>query len=317
MSENLSSISKEKQAYLISIVVPTYNRLNSLKLCLEQLEAQTASDFEVIVVDDGSTDGTECWMREYESQQRLRLRYVRQPNSGPARARNVAIALSRAPICLMIGDDILADPQLVATHVALHQGRPQPQVAAIGLTTWCDQRQTITRFMRWLDESGLQFGYTDLQSGVTPCWHHFYTSNLSVKTDTVRRFPFDETFRKAATEDLELGYRIEREFGLEMVFLPDATAKHLHPTTFLQSCQRMRGVGEAMKIFHQLRPELKSPQAGPIKLFLRAFLLKTSWALPLLTRVSNWLTRFWCPNPTMRLALKFHYGLGYWQKRQG
>lgn len=301
------------EAYPISVIVPTYNRLDSLKVCLEHLENQTTQEFEVIVVDDGSTDATPQWMESYQAQGRLRLRYARQQNAGPARARNVAVAMSRAPVCLMIGDDILLLPDCVQNHGALHERRRGLQVAAVGLTSWCDTGQTITPFMRWLDESGLQFGYTDLQRGVAPCWHHFYTSNLSVKTETLRRFRFNEAFRKAATEDLELGYRIDRALGLELVFLPNASARHLHPTSFLQCCRRMQGVGEGMRLFHQISPELKGPESEGIKKRVRNLLLSAPWLLSLVTRTGDLLTRIWCPNPVMRLALKFHHALGYWE----
>jgi glycosyltransferase involved in cell wall biosynthesis len=302
--------------YAISVIVPTYNRLDSLILCLEHLSSQSRQDFEIIVVDDGSTDGTQQYMEALTPHDWSNLRYVRQENSGPARARNVAISMARSPVCLMIGDDILVSPTFVATHLALHEHRPEPQVAAVGLTRWCESRQTVTRFMHWLDESGMQFGYKDLQAGVHPCWHHFYTSNLSLKTATLRQFPFNETFRKAATEDLELGYRIETQFGMEMIFLPEATASHLHPTTFLQSCKRMRGVGESMRIFHQIAPELKRKPESEGNQPLRSLVLRNDWVLKPITWLGDILTRFWCPNPVMRLALKFHYGMGYWMERR-
>ena len=304
-----------EEACPISVIVPTYNRLDSLKICLEHLEDQTTRNFEVIVVDDGSTDSTRAWMDAYQAQGRLRLRYVFQQNAGPARARNVAIAMSRAPVCLMIGDDILVSRDFVQNHLALHESRPELQVAALGLTTWCDTRQSVTPFMRWLDESGMQFAYTDLQKGGAPSWRHFYTSNLSVKTETLRRFPFNEVFRKAATEDLELGYRIDRALDLELIFLPNASAKHLHPTSFLQSCRRMRGVGEGMRIFHQIRPELKGATSESRER-MKNLVLGAGWLVAFVTAAGDRLTRFWCPNPLMRLALKFHYALGYRGERE-
>ena len=300
---------KEKQRCSISVILPTYNRVDALLVCLEHLGNQTRDDFEVIVVDDGSGDLTEQHMQKFSLKTSLNLRYVRQENQGPAKARNVGISMARSPVCLIIGDDILASPRFVEAHLAVHEHRPELHVAAVGLTEWSDERQTVTKFMRWLDESGLQFGYRDLQAGVRPCWHHFYTSNLSVKTETLRRFPFNEVFRKAATEDLELGYRIEKEFGLDLVFVPLAMAHHLHPTTFLQACRRMRGVGESMRIFHQIWPELKESSSSDNR--FRALILRNHWLLRPVTWIGNVLTRFWCPNPVMRAALKLHFGFGY------
>src|SRR5438132_9146990 len=70
---------------LISIVIPTYNRIRLLRETIESIRTQTAKDFELIVVDDGSTDET----REYLVAQGSTLRFVRQENRGPGAARNL------------------------------------------------------------------------------------------------------------------------------------------------------------------------------------------------------------------------------------
>ncbi len=238
----------------LGIVIPTHNRRAALLQCLDHLEKQTFSDFEVIVVDDGSKDDTAEQMQSYQKRTPLSLRYLLQANSGPAKARNLGISMLDAPVCLMIGDDIFASPTLVEKHLSLHRQYEDIRVAAVGLTRWSSQGQTVTPFMRWLD-GDLQFAYPLLLSGTKPDWHHFWTSNLSVKTELLRRFPFNEIFPYAAMEDMELAYRIENSVGLELKFIPEATAEHLHPTTFRQSCARMVRVGYSTGLFWDLWPE--------------------------------------------------------------
>jgi glycosyltransferase involved in cell wall biosynthesis len=301
----------ERSTHPIGIIIPTYNRSNVLLSCLKHLERQTWSDFEVIVVDDGSTDSTPRVFEEYQRQSPLTLRYIRQENSGPARARNVAIAALQSPICLMIGDDIFASPALVSKHLQLHQQKPALQIAALGLTQWSNSGQTVTKFMRWLDESGIQFSYNDLLGGVLPNWKHFYTSNLSLKTKLLRENPFDESFTKAAVEDLELGYRLEQQRGLEVVFMPDAFAHHLHPTSFRQACRRMFNVGLSTRHFYDIWPGSLPVKCSLHPRTIRDFMQKHQWSLsPIITLVGI-LTSVWCPNPLMRKMLHVYFVLGY------
>src|ERR1700744_5685253 len=210
--------------YPIGVVIPTFNRPDALCICLQHLERQSWRDFEVVVVDDGSTDSTSKFLEEYQQKTLLNFRFLRQCNSGPARARNLAIEILQAPICLMIGDDIFASPDFVLRHLELHRQQSESHTVALGLTLWDDSGQRVTPFMRWLGECGVQFDYKKLLQNTPPTWRHFYTSNLSVKTQLLRQNPFNELFTKAAAEDIELGYRLDRQYGLKVVFIKEALA---------------------------------------------------------------------------------------------
>lgn len=245
----------------LSIVIPTHNRSAALMECLKHLENQTFHDFEVVIADDGSTDDTAAQIEAYQNRTPLSVRYFRQQNSGPAKARNRAIAMVESPLCLMLGDDIFASSILIEKHVQLHQEEPDLRVASLGFTRWSTSGQRVTPFMRWLDEGNVQFAYPRLLAGEKPTWWHFYTSNLSAKTELLRRFCFNEQFPYAAMEDVELAYRITRCFGLEIKFLPEALADHLHPTTFRQACARMVRTGYSAGLFYDLWPEQRPPKA--------------------------------------------------------
>jgi glycosyltransferase involved in cell wall biosynthesis len=293
-------------------IIPTFNRAEALLLCLDHLERQTLSAFEVIVVDDGSTDATAKEMERYLTRTALRLRYVRQQNSGPARARNLAVTMTSAPICIIIGDDILCAPDFTATHLRLHNERPEINVAALGFTRWSQTLQTVTPFMRWMDESGSQFAYGDLLSGTKPEWRHFYTSNLSVKTELLRRHRFNEKFSGARwmMEDMELGYRLQKEVDLQIVFLPNATAEHVHPTDFRKACKRAYGAGLSSRLFDELWPDRPVTPHGRMHLFTRDLLASNAWLLPPAAAITQALTSVWCPNPLMRPVLAFHTAVG-------
>lgn len=295
----------------IGVVIPTYNRSDTVLLCLKHLERQTWTDFEVIIVDDGSTDSTPKLLEDYIPTSPLHIRYIRQENSGASRARNVAVSVLEAPVCLMIGDDIFASPDLVRLHLNLHQQRPEQNVAGLGLTRWSESGQTVTRFMRWQDESGSQFAYHDLLRGTIADWRHFYTSNLSVKTEFLRQNPFSESFSRYGMEDIELGYRMHIRHGLKVVFLREALAHHLHPTPFSRACSRQVQIGRSNRLFHDLWPEQEPRSISPFKRAFRKVVVRHQWLLPPLTFAADILTKFWCPNPLMYAALSACYAVGY------
>jgi glycosyltransferase involved in cell wall biosynthesis len=266
----------------------------------------------VVIVDDGSTDGTPQLLEEYQRQTPLNLRCIRQENSGPARARNQAISVLRAPVCLIIGDDIFASPEVVSQHLQLHWQRSEIAVAGLGLTRWSESGQTVTPFMQWLDKSGVQFAYNDLFRGARPCWKYFYTCNLSLKTQLLRENPFNESFTKAAAEDIELGYRLERRRNLEVVFIPAALAHHLHPTSFRRACRRNITVGASMRLFHDLWPESAPPDKdSPLQRPIPRLMLRNPWLLSVLSLFADLLTRVWGPNSVMRETLSYYYNRGY------
>jgi glycosyltransferase involved in cell wall biosynthesis len=313
LESDAPSAAKPSTPPAIGVIIPTYNRCGTLLTCLRHLETQSCKNFEVVVVDDGSTDSTRAALASYAQTSPFPLRCLHQPNGGPARARNLAIVNLRATVCVMIGDDIFPTPEFIATHLAFHEQHPAREAAAVGYTRWCETGQVVTPFMRWLD-NGIQFAYGDLFGGVTPSWKHFWTSNLSLKTDYLRANPFHEGFSRYGMEDMELGYRLSVQHGLRMFFLPDAVAGHLHPTTFRRNCRRALDAGAAAYRFGELWPEHRYsvPKSWPKRLLL-PLLLEPWVVLPVLRSVADVMTRFWCPNPLIKPVLLLHEWLGYRQ----
>lgn len=280
----------------LGIVIPTHNRCAALLECLAHLERQTFKDFEVVIVDDGSSDGTGQRLAAYQGNSPLCIRYARQENSGPAKARNLGISMLSSPLCLLMGDDMFAAPTLVQLHMQLHLENPDIKVAGLGLIRWSTSGQKVTAFMRWLDEANVQFSYPRLFAGTPPDWGHFYTSNLSVKTELLRRFKFNEDFPYAAMEDIELAYRIEQRFGLEVKFLPQAVTDHLHPTTFRQACRRMVRVGYSFGLFFELWPEQRPPEVTGWRQGIVNWLSRSPFLLDVSTAAVGLLTDVVCPN---------------------
>ncbi|MBL0173688.1 MAG: glycosyltransferase family 2 protein [Ignavibacteria bacterium] len=99
---------------LVSILLPTHDRRHLLGRAVASVQAQTETRWELIVVDDGSTDGTGDFLRECRRAD-ARIRFARQPRGGPSSARNRAFALSRAPLIAYLD----SDDEYLPTHLAL------------------------------------------------------------------------------------------------------------------------------------------------------------------------------------------------------
>jgi glycosyltransferase involved in cell wall biosynthesis len=301
----------------LSIVIPTHNRSAALMECLQHLEIQTFPDFDVIVADDGSTDDTAEQMEAYRHRSPLSLRYFRQPNAGPARARNRAIGMVESSLCLMLGDDIFASSTLVERHVELHRKKPDLRVASLGLTRWSTSGQKVTPLMRWLDEGNVQFAYPRLLAGEPPDWRHFYTSNLAVKTELLQRFAFNEQFPYAAMEDAELAYRITKCFGLEIHFVPEAQAGHLHPTTFRQACARMVRAGYSAGLFYDLWPEQRPPKTRGRREAIQEAIARKPRLLQLLAMTVSPVANGFFPKTFIPCILFSYFELGLRQQLAG
>ena len=109
---------------LISVIIPTRNRAQLLKGSLASLMRQQLrkNEFEVVIVDDGSNDGTAevCAL----ASKRLNLRYMRIDAAGISAAKNLGIFLSSAPLLLFFDDDDLAQADLLTQHLATHRAYP-------------------------------------------------------------------------------------------------------------------------------------------------------------------------------------------------
>jgi glycosyltransferase involved in cell wall biosynthesis len=213
----------------------------------------------VLIVDDGSTDATAQTIAVAREQHPLTIRAYRQENRGPATARNLGVREARGAIILFLGDDIIAHPELLATHMRHHNPDHGGRQAVLGLTTW-SRELPITPFMRYL-EQGPQFDYATIARtpGDVPM-RYFYTSNVSISREQLFSAGlFDETFPFAAQEDVELGYRLAAA-GVRMIFDRDCFAQHYHPTSFEDACRRNITVGRATVLLAQRIPfvELRS-----------------------------------------------------------
>lgn len=245
----------------LTIIIPTYNRAEILIRCLDCLVGQSLSQerFEVIVVDDGSSDGTSEKVSEWSNEGKLtNFRYLKQENQGQGNARNNALKYAKGEVVMFIGDDMLTDEKCLKEHVKLHEEHPEPSVAALGLVLWHPDVK-VTNFMEWLTcgkAGGTQFAYDLLEGKEKANFWFFYTANISLKKELLDKYMFDTDFHSYGWEDIELGYRLEKEQGLELYYIKSAVVYHHHEIDEASLRKRMRSIGRSAWIFHKKHPEL-------------------------------------------------------------
>ena len=151
----------------VSVIIPTYNRKSFLRETLSSLGGQSypSDRFEVIVVDDGSTDGTE----EIEAETfPFTLRYFWQTNQGDAAARNVGAQQSGADILVFLDDDILVESDYLIYLVCeyeIHQNRIVVGTANLWPAETTPLSQTVFAPLAWINNNAIvELGFTDIYS---------------------------------------------------------------------------------------------------------------------------------------------------------
>ena len=210
----------------VSVILPTYNRLDRLQRVLTALENQAfpRDQFEVIVVSDGSTDGTRDYMQALASP--LMITFVEQANQGVAVARNTGLNRATGDLVVFIDDDVVPSPQLIDEHVKCHAA---DNVIVLGpMLTPPDF--AMKPWVRW-EQSMLMKQYDDMLRGRwTPTARQFYTGNTSLaRRHVLDAGGFDPKFRRA--EDVELAYRLA-ERGLRFIFNANAVGWHYAERSF-------------------------------------------------------------------------------------
>jgi glycosyltransferase involved in cell wall biosynthesis len=109
---------------LFSIVIPTFNRLHSLKETVDSVWKQNFTDYELIVIDDGSTDGT----ANYLSNNSSRIKFKLRRNAGPSAARNAGIDMAVGDYVIFLDSDDLWFPWTLGTYAAAIESHKGPSI---------------------------------------------------------------------------------------------------------------------------------------------------------------------------------------------
>jgi glycosyltransferase involved in cell wall biosynthesis len=223
----------------VTVVVPTYNRAASLARLLDALGDCDVppGGSEVIVVDDGSTDGTADVVRR----SRIGARYVRQDNRGPAAARNTGWRLARSPLVAFTDDDTVPDRGWLVD--LMDELRARPDLAAVGGTVLPMRRSFLADFVQI--ERLVGHGVNGEDGEV----RFLVTANAAWRVDALLAVGgFDERFPIAAGEDTDMSLRMIA-LGGRLGVTDRAVVLHDHRTT-------VRGLFRTYRRHGLVRPRL-------------------------------------------------------------
>lgn len=239
---------KQKNTFVVSVIVPTYNRSKLLSYTLTSLVKQKSEKdfFEVIVVDDGSSDDTKVITEGF--MEALNLQYIFQEDKGycVASARNIGIRAATGKICVFIDSGVIVDENCVTTHANFHKEKGE-LAAAIGYVYGFEENDHLTNClsqvinvesptesirklagMEMYDvrEQHYQF-YSDNISDLPAPWLWFWTCHVSVSRHNLIKINyFDEAYdQRWGVEDNDLGFRLNQA-GIKISLLRQATSVH-------------------------------------------------------------------------------------------
>lgn len=209
---------------MFSVIIPAYNRRVLVEQALASVWAQEFKDYEVIVVDDGSTDGT---MEMLEAQQREHtvLKVIRQANAGPSYARNRGIRVARGEYIVFLDSDDLWFPVALSTYAKALDAHGRVALLRGSWMEFKDDKPDMNlppenmRFRLHQDyfEAGSRFPIT-LGAGL-----------MAVRRDLLHQVEFDCGMECA--EDQDLAMRLGTELGFIEIVSPCQIAYHRHPSS--------------------------------------------------------------------------------------
>lgn len=278
----MSSSIPSSNSFRFSVVIPTYQRREVVLASVCALAEQKFSErFEVIVVVDGSVDGSVEVLQKIDTP--FPLTVINQPNQGAAAARNKGATAAKGEIILFLDDDMEAHPQMLAEHdrshregadvvlghMPLHPESPSNFLSA-GVGAWAEQR------LQRLSESGASLTLSDLLTGQISIARELFYQITGFDTD----FTVSGSF---GNEDTDFGYRLLQQ-DYKIVFNPNAISWQKYVVTPRQYLRQWRQAGRADVVFVRKHPE----QAPNIFIPRRA----ESWKDRFIYRWLRWLIRW-------------------------
>jgi glycosyltransferase involved in cell wall biosynthesis len=239
----------------VSVIIPNFNRADALKLTLSALAEQELKPdaYEVIIIDDGSTD--ESLEIVETAQVPFTLRLLRQANRGAGAARNRGVQQAQADFLVFLDSDMIASPDLLRQYLAA--GAAHPEALLIGR-----QNPWTAAYQTFFDEVMRYEWFRDLgPDPFQPSFYHVLSSNMALRRAQFESVGgFDEgvgTGAHPATDDTDFGYRAYK-IGLGLVYWPEALAYHNHPRTLDQRCAQEHSIAMWTARMFTRYPEMRA-----------------------------------------------------------
>jgi glycosyltransferase involved in cell wall biosynthesis len=235
----------------ISIIIPVYNRQDSIQRVLLKLRLQKniGCQYEILIIDDGSIDQTNKAVQEIKKDWiNNQIKYYYQTNMGSAAARNIGIRESRGKILLFLDSDIVPEDNLIEEHLIFHQEYQLYNYAVRGITRYpreIEHTAYPVEVIKRTKEKYKEIG-----------WHEFISNNISIKkTFLLENGLFDESMKVFV--DNELGFRLCKK-GLKLFQNISAIGYHYHPLTITKYLESAESYGKQLAKWENKTPNLKN-----------------------------------------------------------
>lgn len=228
---------------LFSVIVPAYNAGDTIGRCIEALLKQSSQDgrYEIIVVDDGSTDNTPEVVQSFSG-----VRFFQQDRQGPASARNLGARKARGDFILFTDADCEPVPEWAERLLApLREGNNIVGAKGAYLTR---QRELISRFVQLEYEEKYERMAKERFIDFVDTYSAAYRREIFLQEGG-----FDPSFPTPSVEDQELSFRLA-EKGYKMVFVPEAKVYHQHPSSLIDYLLRKFRIGYWKVLVHWRHP---------------------------------------------------------------
>lgn len=301
--------------YLCSVIVPVYNGSATIVHCLDALAQQSTSpdEYEIIIVDDGSTDNTSQVVDQWRHRHpHIHCQQLRQTNGGPASARNRGAQIARGALLLFTDAD--CRPCVTWIEIFAKLFAADETISAAMGTYASEQDAPAARFAQLEFEER----YAGMQTQPTLDLVATYSAAFR-RTIFLKENGFDPSFPKANNEDVEFSYRLSRQ-GYRMVFAPAATVTHTHVPTWWGYARTKFGRAFWRTVVYKRYPakaikDSYTPQLLKLQIILAPFcLLGILWSLSQRT----WLGLLLCVPfllttlPMMRFAYQHRPAVMLW-----
>lgn len=238
---------------LASVIIPTFNGKDKVIQLLKSLEKQTVSAFEIIIVIDGSTDGSLQYIQSF-GWKLNELRLIEQTNKGRAGARNTGAREAKTPLLIFFDDDMLLDPVCIEKHIQFHQQHSSCIAMGKIIEPALVGDKEIVQYKDFLNKNWNQSLEPYKQQALPAEWTILSAANFSIaRSDFDTLNGFDELLKDI--EDYDFALRV-KQHGTKIYYLHDAESVHKDPFTFQKYAARSRSYLKNRKYAAQLKPDL-------------------------------------------------------------
>jgi len=241
----------------VSVIIPTYQGVSKIMNVIHALEKQTFSDFEIVIVIDGSVDGTYEVLQHYPFRHPFNI-IINPVNTGRAGARNEGARRANGYLLIFYDDDMVPDPDSVRKHVIFHQSPAHSSSLLTGYTPQFsgDSLTDFERYRTFITELWIA-PYPDRLTRLARENLFVTTQNFSLRKELFNDLKFDERLTDA--EDRELGIRAFK-MGIPLFFDRENVAWHHENLTCRHYIRRLRAYAKANKMVNAKHPEFQLKQ---------------------------------------------------------